>query len=105
MLMAFRRLRGADERLASSLHPIDAALGRGMQDDEPALPASPEVVERWVAAHRDFLKFLEPRVASRTVAEELLQNAFVRALERGGSIRDEESAVAWFYRLLRNALV
>ena len=28
----------------------------------------------------------------------------VIALEKGGEIRDGESAVAWFYRLLRNAL-
>jgi RNA polymerase sigma-70 factor (ECF subfamily) len=66
---------------------------------------SPEVVARLVEGHREFLRFLEARVASRAVAEELLQNAFVRTLEKGGSIREGESAVAWFYRLLRNALV
>lgn len=38
------------------------------------------------------------------MAEELLQNAFVRTLEKGGGIEDDESAVAWFYRLLRNSL-
>jgi RNA polymerase sigma factor (sigma-70 family) len=67
-------------------------------------PATPEVVERLVRGHRDFLAFLESRVRDRAVAEDLLQAAFVKALERGGAIRDEESAVAWFYRLLRNAL-
>ena len=67
-------------------------------------PASPEVVERLVAAHRDFLKFLEARLPSRAVAEEVLQSAYARTLEKGGAIRDAESAVAWFYRLLRNAL-
>ncbi len=35
----------------------------------------------------------------------MLQTAFVKGLERGGELRDDESAVAWFYRLLRNALV
>jgi RNA polymerase sigma-70 factor (ECF subfamily) len=39
------------------------------------------------------------------VAEEILQAAYVRTLEKGGDIRETESAVAWFYRLLRNALV
>jgi DNA-directed RNA polymerase specialized sigma24 family protein len=29
----------------------------------------------------------------------------VRGLERAGEIRDDERAVAWFYRLLRNAIV
>lgn len=63
------------------------------------------MVDRLVSAHRQFLAFLEARVSSRAVAEELLQAAFVRAVEKGGSIREAESAVAWFYRLLRNALI
>src|SRR5688572_11688644 len=64
-----------------------------------------EVVDVLVERHRRFLQFLEPRVGSRAVAEELLQTAFVKALEHGSELRDGESAVAWFYRLLRNALV
>jgi len=64
-----------------------------------------DVVERLVANHRDFLAFLQARLPSRTAAEELLQAAFVKALERSATLRDTETAVAWFYRLLRNALV
>jgi RNA polymerase sigma-70 factor (ECF subfamily) len=74
------------------------------EDLETSTPASPEVVARLVAAHREFLAFLEARLPSRAAAEEVLQAAFARTLERGGAIRDTESAVAWFYRLLRNAL-
>jgi RNA polymerase sigma factor (sigma-70 family) len=65
----------------------------------------PEVLSTLVENHRRFLKFLEARVGSHEVAEELLQAAFVKGLERGGDLHDGESAVAWFYRLLRNALV
>ena len=72
---------------------------------EALAPISPEVVAKLVANHREFLSFLEKRVASRAVAEELLQSAFVRSLEKGGALRDDESAVAWFCRLLRNALI
>jgi len=64
-----------------------------------------EVVSTLVKHHRRFLDFLAPRVGSREVAEDLLQAAFVRALERASELRDGESAVAWFYRLLRNAIV
>lgn len=66
---------------------------------------SETVVRTLVENHRDFLSFLERRVGSRAVAEELLQAAFVKTLEKGDALRDGESAVAWFYRLLRNALV
>ena len=65
----------------------------------------PEVVERLVANHREFLAFLQSRVESRAVAEDILQDAFVRGLAKIGDLRDEESAIAWFYRLLRNAVI
>ena len=58
-----------------------------------------------VENHRRFLAFLERRVGSREVAEDILQEAFVRGLARADQLRDEESAIAWFYRSLRNALV
>jgi len=54
--------------------------------------------------HRRFLAFLERRTGDRATAEEILQSAFVKGLEKAGEIRDEERAVAWFYRVLRNAL-
>lgn len=63
------------------------------------------VVARLLANHRQFLNFLSARVGSREDAEEILQDAFVRSLEKVGQIHDDESAVAWFYRLLRNAVI
>jgi RNA polymerase sigma factor (sigma-70 family) len=65
---------------------------------------SPEAVKTLVDAHDQFLRFLQSRVGSRETAEDILQAAFVKTLERGKEIRDEESAIAWFYRVLRNAL-
>jgi RNA polymerase sigma-70 factor (ECF subfamily) len=73
--------------------------------DPAILPPSPDVVAVLVDNHRRFLAFLEHRVGSREVAEDILQEAFVRGLARAGQIRDHESVVAWFYQTLRNALV
>jgi len=73
--------------------------------EDAARSPSPEVVAVLVENHRRFLAFLERRVGSREVAEDILQEAFVRGLTRAGQLRDEESVVAWFYRTLRNALV
>jgi RNA polymerase sigma-70 factor (ECF subfamily) len=72
---------------------------------DAALGPSPEVLRVLVENHERFLGFLERRVGRRELAEEILQEAFVRSIVRGAALRDEESAVAWFYRLLRNALV
>lgn len=68
-------------------------------------PMAPEVLSALVDNHARFLAFLQRRVASRDEAEDILQSAFVRGLERGAALRNEESSTAWFYRLLRNALV
>lgn len=69
------------------------------------MPVSARVLERLTENHRRFLSFIERRVGSREAAEDILQDAFVRGLEKGDTLRDEESAVAWFYRVLRNAIV
>lgn len=66
---------------------------------------SGEVLERLLGQREKFLAFLQRRLESREVAEDILQAAFVRGMERGGELRDDESAVAWFYRLLRNAVI
>ena len=63
------------------------------------------VLDRILENREKFLSFLQRRVETREVAEDILQSAFVRGLEKGGELRDEESAVAWFYRMLRNAVI
>jgi len=51
-----------------------------------------------------FLSFLESRIGRRDQAEDVLQEAFARSLDKV-PLESEESAVAWFYRVLRNAVV
>jgi RNA polymerase sigma factor (sigma-70 family) len=64
-----------------------------------------EVLATLVENHRAFLAFLERRVGDRALAEDLLQTAFAKGMARAAEVRDGEAAVAWFYRLLRNAIV
>lgn len=73
-------------------------------DSTPLTALSPEAVAQLVKGHRQFLAFLERRVESRAVAEDILQTAFARGLERGAGVK-EEKVVAWFYRVLRNAVI
>ena len=77
-----------------------------MNDDAPVEKAlSSEVIQSLVTSHREFARFLERRVGSKADAEDILQEAFVRGVQRAGSVREGESATAWFYRVLRNAVV
>lgn len=72
---------------------------------DPREPPSPAVVAALVQNHREFLAFLERRVGSRAEAEDLLQETFARGLDKLASLRDQELVVAWFYRMLRNAVI
>lgn len=71
-----------------------------MQTRDPS-----EVLAPLVEGHRGFLRFLEARLGDRALAEDILQSAYARGLERAPQLRDQESVVAWFYRLLRNAII
>lgn len=73
--------------------------------DDVAVGLTPEILRALVDNHAGFLAFLTRRVGRRDVAEEILQEAFVRSIDRGSTLRDGELATAWFYRLLRNALI
>jgi len=54
--------------------------------------------------HDRFLQFLRGRVGDEATAEDILQAAYVKAIQHGGELREAESSVAWFYRILRNAV-
>ncbi len=74
------------------------------QDHATAADPLPQpMVDLLVANHREFLRFVERRVGDRALAEEIVQDAFVRTLDGGVEIR--ESVVGWFYRVLRNAVI
>jgi len=66
-------------------------------------PATRPEAEALVANHREFVRFVERRIGNRALAEEIVQDAFVRSLDRGDEIRD--SVIGWFYRVLRNAVI
>jgi RNA polymerase sigma factor (sigma-70 family) len=70
---------------------------------ESVADPSPAVVAALVANHREFLAFVQRRVGDRALAEEILQDAFVRSIDKQAEVR--ENAVGWFYRVLRNAIV
>lgn len=65
---------------------------------------SPEALRVLVDNQQRFLSFLERRLGDRAAADEVLQAAFLRGIEKGASLRNDENVVAWFYRLIRNGL-
>jgi RNA polymerase sigma factor (sigma-70 family) len=62
-------------------------------------------LDRLLAQRKQFLSFVERRVSDRALAEDILQSAYLRAFEHRDEFRPSEPAAAWFYRLLRNAVI
>lgn len=52
-----------------------------------------------------FLSFVQRRVKDRTTAEDILQMSYVRALSHAETLKAGQSAEAWFFRILRNAVI
>lgn len=80
-------------------------MAQANDSEAVALPDTQAVVERLLGQRAQFLGFLEKRVGSRALAEDILQEAFVKGLDKLGDLKSDESAVAWFYRILRNAVI
>ncbi|MGE0193683.1 MAG: RNA polymerase sigma factor [Planctomycetota bacterium] len=58
-----------------------------------------------LAEQARFLGFLERRLGDRATAEDVLQDAYVKAWSKGSSLREDEAVVPWFFQVLRNAVV
>jgi RNA polymerase sigma factor (sigma-70 family) len=71
----------------------------------PKPTANQETIAGLAGMHDRFLQFLRGRVGDVTTAEDILQAAYVKAIQHGGELRKAESSVAWFYRILRNAVI
>lgn len=51
-----------------------------------------------------FRQFVRRRVGDGSIAEDILQQSFTRAVEHSHSLNNEQSVLAWFYRILRHTV-
>jgi RNA polymerase sigma-70 factor (ECF subfamily) len=72
---------------------------------KPPAPANLAPVDALLENHKAFLRYLERRVGDRSLAEDILQDAFAKVVARPEQAPADESVVPWFYRTLRNAAV
>lgn len=58
----------------------------------------------WIEYKDQLLGFIKKRVSDPNLAEDLLQELFVRVAEKIDSVKDEERLVAWLYQIARNLI-
>lgn len=89
--------------------PVPMLLNPKSRGGSPPRESSPAptsaALNNLLERRASFLAFVKRRVRDPELAEDILQAAYVRALETSSSVRDDGSVVAWFYAVLRNAIV
>lgn len=68
-------------------------------------PISHDMAELLLENRRTFLHYLTRRVENRDVAEEVLQQFYLRAIGKASDIKKRESTLQWLYRVLSSTLV
>lgn len=66
---------------------------------------SSTVVDTLIKNRERFRIYLTRRIGNEAIADELLQQSLLKAVEAESELRNEESVVPWFYRILKNALI
>lgn len=52
-----------------------------------------------------FVNFVRKRVSDPDLAADIVQDSLLKAMRSGETLRDKESIVAWFYRILRHSII
>lgn len=75
------------------------------ESHEVLQPLRADLINLLLKNQKDFKNFLNRQVRNPLVAEDLLQQTFLKILERAGDLREDEKLTAWFYRILKNTLI
>ena len=84
-------------------------IGHTWPADDPASPSvshgAPDILSQLLERESTFRDFIRRRVGEDMLADDLLQQSLMRAVEQQHSVQNSASVVAWFYRILRNAVI
>ncbi len=52
-----------------------------------------------------FTAFVRRRIADPELAADIVQDSLLKALKSAGQLREDENVTAWFYKILRHAII
>lgn len=59
----------------------------------------------WKTYHKQLLNFIQKRVADPSLAEDILQEVFVKILGNIDSLQEERKVKAWLFQITRNTII
>jgi RNA polymerase sigma-70 factor (ECF subfamily) len=69
------------------------------------LPESVRTEEIWEAFHTPLLQFIRKRVADADLAEDILQEVFLKIHQQIASLKDVHKLESWVYQITRHAII
>jgi len=79
-------------------------MGIDHSTEEKCTPAS-FVAEAVARERQRYLSFVRHRVSQNDIAEDILQEATIRAVQQAHALREKLAFEGWFFRILRNAII
>jgi RNA polymerase sigma factor (sigma-70 family) len=86
---------------------FDSNPGTAYTDTEtmPDTKQTPEDLAEALMPQLDaFVAFARKRIADPELAADVVQDSLLKAMKSAESLRQDENALAWFYRILRNSI-
>ena len=68
------------------------------------MTARPSTDATWTRLNADLRRFIRRRVADDHLADDLLQETFVRVHRNIGSLQEADRLAAWVYQIARNVI-
>jgi len=75
------------------------------KQEETGASNTNSIEEQLLISREKFLRFVQARVADPDLAEDILHDSLLKALQRAPDLRDHDRLVPWFYQILRNAII
>lgn len=63
------------------------------------------VESQLLESHDRFLAYIRARISNPDLAEDILQDSLLKALQSAPGLRDDDRLIPWFYRILHNAVI
>ncbi len=67
-------------------------------------PADPRLEDHLRRERAGLLAFIRSRVSDPALAEDILQDSLLRAVQAAPAVREDERLTAWLYQIVRNAI-
>src|SRR5689334_6684074 len=73
--------------------------------NEPMLSESVTTEQIWETFHTPLLRFIEKRVTDAPLAEDILQDVFLKIHQQIETLKDVKKLESWVYQITRHAII